>query len=74
MTVKYQCKIWHKAVGKTHRAIQRDNCDLWVHTKCNKINLQTYKCLQYNNSTAWYCLNCFKQIIPFSIIKNKELL
>ena len=45
-----------------------------IHIKCNKINLQTYKCLQYNYSTAWYFLNCFQQIIPFSNITNKELL
>ena len=74
MTVNYTCKICQKAIAKNHRAIECDNCNLWVHIKCNKINLQTYKCLQYNYSTAWYCLNCFQQTIPFSNITNKELL
>ena len=73
MTVNYPCKICQKAVAKNHCAIQCDNCNLWVHIKRNKINLQTYKCLQYNYSTAWYCLNCSQQIIPFSNITNKLL-
>ena len=71
MTVNYPCKICHKAAAKNHHAIQCDNCNLWVCIKCNKINLQTYKCLQYNYSTA---LNCFQQIIPFFSIVYKELL
>ena len=45
---------------------------LWVHKKCNKINLQIYKCLQKSPS-AWYCIKCFEDIVPFGTISNDEL-
>ena len=40
--------------------------------KCNKINLQIYKCLQKSPS-AWYCIKCFEDIVPFGTISNDEL-
>ena len=73
MVIKDPCKIYHKAVAKTHHAIKCDKCNLWVHTKCNKINLQTYKYLQKTTSD-WYFLKCFAKIIPFSTISNEECL
>ena len=51
MVIKDPCKICNKAVAKTHHAIKCDKCNLlYVHTKCNKINLQTYKYLQKKNT------------------------
>ena len=38
MTVKYLCKICSEAVAKKYLAIQCDNCNFWLHIKCNKIN------------------------------------
>ena len=72
MVVKFPCKICNNAVAKNHHAVQCDHCQLWVHIKYNKINLQTYKFLQ-KSSFACYCVKCFGDIIPFSIISDHEL-
>ena len=72
MVVKFPCKICSKAVANNHHALQCDNCHIWVHIKCNRINLQTYKYLQ-KCSSAWYCLKCYKELIPFTTFSNKEL-
>ena len=72
MVLKFPCKICNNAVAKSHHVVQCDHCQLWVHIKCNKINLQTYKFLQ-KRSFAWYCVKCFEDIIPFSTISDHEL-
>ena len=71
MVIKDPCKICNKVVAKTHRGIKCDKCDIYVHTKCNKINLQTYKYLQ-KTTYDWYCLKCFAEFILFSKISNEE--
>ena len=72
MVIKFPCKICSKAVASNHHAVQCDKCHIWVHIKCNKINLQTYKFLQKSPS-AWYCIKCFEDIVPFGTISNEEL-
>ena len=72
MTISFPCKICEKAVAKNHRAVKCDNCDLWVHIKCNKINKQTYNLLMEDNTT-WFCIDCTKSILPFNGIDNNEL-
>ena len=52
MPAKFPCKICNNPVAKNHKAVECDNCGLWVHIKCNKINTQTYKYLQ-KESCAW---------------------
>ena len=42
IAIKFPCKICNKAVANN----QCDKYHIWVHIKCIKINLQTYKCLQ----------------------------
>ena len=72
MVVKFPCKICLKAVANSHHAIQCDNCNIWVHVKCNKINTQIYTFLQ-KSSAVWYCIKCSEEIYPFLNISNKEL-
>ena len=72
MVIKFPCKICNKAVASNHHAVQCDKCYIWVYIKCNKTNLQTYKCLQETPS-VWYCIKCFEDIVPFRTISNKEL-
>ena len=72
MVIKFLCKICNKAVANNHHAVQCDKCHTWVHIKCNKINQQTYKFLQKNPS-AWYCIKCFEDIVPFGTSSNEEL-
>ena len=69
MVIKFPCNICSNPVGKNHHAIQCDHCDLWVHTKCNKINKQRYNFLK-TDDTKWYCLNCTKELFPFSDISD----
>ena len=52
--------------------MQCDKCHIWVHIKCNKINLQTYKFLQ-KSPTTLYCIKCSEDIFPFGTISNEEL-
>ena len=70
MVDKFPCKICNKAVANNHHSLQCDNCYLWVHIKCNRINLQIHKYLQ-KCSSAWYCLKYYEELIPFRTISNK---
>ena len=72
MVIKFPCKICNKAVASNHHAVQCDKCHIWVPIKCNKINLQTYKFLQ-KSPLVWYCIKCFKDIVPFGANSNEEL-
>ena len=72
MVIKFPCKICNKAVASNHHAVRCDKSHLWVHIKCNKINLQTYIFLQKSPS-AWYCIKCFEDIVPFGTISNEKL-
>ena len=71
MPAKFPCKICNNPVAKNHKAVECDNCGLWVHIKCNKINTQTYKYLQ-KESCAWYCISCSSKIFPFSNLNEDD--
>ena len=74
MAVQFAWNLCQCAVGEDHNAISCDSCDLWVHLICNKVSLQTYYYLQ-RTSYAWYCIKCFKDLIPFSTpLLNEESL
>ena len=62
MPAKFPCKICNNHVVKNHKAAECDNCKLWVHIKCNKINTQTYKYLKLTNTSK----KKTKYIFPFS--------
>ena len=49
MVIKFPCKICNKGVVNNNHAIQCDKCHSWIHIKCNKINLSTYRYLQFSN-------------------------
>ena len=72
MAIKYPCKVCNKTVAKSHNAIQSDLCDMWVHVKCDKINLQTYRFLQQCQA-QWFCCKCPRNIMPFGNITDHEL-
>ena len=56
MPTKYPCNICNDLVAENHKAIQCDKCQLWVHIKCSKINVQTYNLLK-EDETTWYCIS-----------------
>ena len=73
MPVKFPCKICEKAVAENHRAICCDTCNIWVHIKCHKINIQTYNILKKENA-FWSYIECSKGVFPFSKLDNTNFL
>ena len=69
MPTAFPCGICLNPAAKNHKALRCDNCDLWIHVKCNKINIQTYN-LSINDNTVWYCLTCSKRLFPFLALLN----
>ena len=59
MVINFPYKFCNKAVSNNHHAVQYDKCHIWVHIKCNKINLQTYKFLQKKS----FCLVLHKVLL-----------
>ena len=55
--VKYPCKICNKPVPRTHRALQCDECDQWVHIKCGDVSPIEYENLGKSSAT-WICHVC----------------
>ena len=55
--IKCPCKICNKPVARTHRALQCDECDQWVHIKCGDISPIEYENLG-KSSAAWICHVC----------------
>ena len=74
MVVNFRCKICCKPVAKTHDSIQCNKYDTWVHISCNKINKQTYRLLQKDKSSHWFCITCTKDFLPFSDLNNDEFI
>ena len=62
----------YKAVGRKHKSVQCDQCNLWVHIKCNRIDIHTYNLLKLSD-LPWYCITCTRLILPFSNITNLDL-
>ena len=68
MTIKFPCE---KPVANNHQAINCNKCSLWMHTKYNKINKQTYIYLMHENS-HWYCMLCTKAFLSYLVLNNNE--
>ena len=69
MVIKYPCRACHKSVRKKDYAIQCDECDYWVHIKCNNIDIPTYEKIQ-DSPNPWFCNAC---TAPFSSLTDLEL-
>ena len=66
------CKICNKVVQNNHKAIQCDNCDFWVHTKCNLFNDNDYEKFKQDSSLEFTCLKCNALTFPFVSLDNAE--
>ena len=71
MPAAFPCGICLTPVAKNHKVVKFDNCDLWIHIKCNKTNVQIYKSL-INDNTVWYSLTCSKKLYPFSTLNDND--
>ena len=67
---KYPCGICSKNVTNNHYAVYCDNCNVWVHIKCNNITKYCYRKLE-KSKDPWFCKNCIKDIVPFSELSQK---
>ena len=50
-----------------------NKCDIWIHSKCNMINKQTYEYLKQDKS-MWYCIVCAKELFPSSKLNDENLI
>ena len=66
------CKICIKKVHKLDNAIVCDICNVWVHTRCNKLDKKDYKMFKDDQDKSFYCLHCMKDIIPFSRLTDND--
>ena len=71
MPVKFPCKICKKPVAQNHKAVCCDDCDTWVHIKCNKINTQIYNILK-KEKASWSCIECSNNVFPFSKLNESN--
>ena len=63
-------EVCKKCVLNQHKAICCDNCNQWVHIKCNNLNDLDYNLLKPKNEN-WYCILCTPEILPFCQINEK---
>ena len=56
--VKFPCLECRKPVAKTHYALQCDQCDQWVHYKCEGLTRKQYLELENERLTTWFCNKC----------------
>ena len=54
---KADCGLCSGAVLKDHKAVQCDNCEMWVHNGCSFITETLYETLENTNCT-WICPKC----------------
>ena len=72
-TPEYPCSSCTKNVNKNHRAVLCDSCEMWIHIKCNYLNLTDYNKLK-RDPLPFLCINCLNQTIPFSKLTDNELI
>ena len=72
MPVAFPFGICLNPVAKNHKIVKCDNFDLYIHIKCNKINVQACNLL-INDNRVWYCLTCSNKIFPFSALNDNDL-
>ena len=59
----------NRKVQAKHRAVKCDICQNWIHIKCNFVDSKTYSNI-IGSPYPWFCMKCFKTIIPFSTIND----
>ena len=72
---KHPCGICHKNILANQKAIFCDNCNFYVHTKCNDISASEYTELENEpDDVSWFCKNCTTDMFPFGSLANDEFL
>ena len=68
----FPCGVCRKNVNANHKAFCCDQCDLWVHIRCNYLNNKDYTNLQHDPE-PFFCINCIKETIPHSNLTDNEI-
>ena len=76
---KNPCSLCHKQVRENQKGIQCNNCDNWVHAKCNGTTTdKEYQQLRLEaDDVPWSCISCIikqrAEIFPFGFLSKLEL-
>ena len=54
---KAECSLCSGAVLNSHKAVQCDKCEMWVHNNCSFMSDSEYETMQNSNCT-WICPKC----------------
>ena len=54
---KAECSLCSGAVLNSHKAVQCDKCEMWVHKNCSFMSDLEYETMQNSNCT-WICPKC----------------
>ena len=54
---KAECSLCSGAVLNSHKAVQCDKCEMWVHNNCSFMSDSEYETMQNSNFT-WICPKC----------------
>ena len=65
----YLCAACKKSVLNQRKTICCDNCNQWVHIKCNGLNDIDYNLLKSKND-FWYCILYTSEVLPFCSTVN----
>ena len=66
------CNLCNKTVHIRDNAIVCDLCNSWIHIRCNWLDKNDYKTFQENPNKSFFCLQCLKDIIPYSKLNDNE--
>ena len=77
--IKDPCSICEKRVYDNQKSIQCNDCDLWVHKKCEGISDDEFqKLVEEDDEIPWSCMICQikhnAEIFPFGLLSKLELL
>ena len=72
---KYPCGICNRNVTDGQKSIYCNNCNLWVHIRCNETSVSEYnELVKECDDIPWFCLSCTKTMFPFGSLEKEELL
>ena len=55
------CKVCLEAVKRSDMAILCDQCDKWIHIKCNSLDKLDYEMLK-SKVDPWFCITLIKKL------------
>ena len=70
--IRYPCAICSKPEVKNHQGLQCDECDTWVHAKCDGLTKEDYKKYQNIHSLVFQCPQCRLLTFTDSFFMNES--